>query len=50
MAKKAGSSAFSKSQLLIRVLELFLDVFLISLSLPLYLVADGWELFIRFVA
>jgi hypothetical protein len=32
------------------VLELFLDVFLISLDLLLHLVADGRELFIGFVA
>lgn len=42
--------AFGQIQLFLSVLELFLDVFLISLDLPLHLRADGRKLFIRFVA
>ena len=38
----------SQVQLLLRVLELFLDVFLISLNLPLHLRTDGWKWLIRF--
>ena len=41
--------ALGQIQLFLSVLELFLDVCLISLDLPLYLVADGQELLIRFV-
>ena len=40
----------SQVQLLLCVLELFADVFLISLSLLLNFLADGREFFIRFVA
>src|SRR6516165_6014298 len=40
--------AISQSQLLIRVFELFLDVFLISLDLPLNFLTDGWQWPARF--
>ena len=40
---------FGQIQLLLCVLELFADVFLISLALPLHLLADGRELFVGFV-
>src|SRR5215471_17880345 len=35
---------------LLSVLKLFLDVFLISLDLPLHLLGDGRKLLIRFIA
>ena len=42
--------AFRQIYLLLSVLKVFLDVFLISLDLPLHLLGDGREFFIRFVA